>query len=116
MTAMIRCSIKDTWDNVQLLLAHGLEPLVENYFRNQGHEQEAYNWTQSTLHLICHAIRAMQVPQFAFVIQCYKAKLAAELEVCSTFRDLDAHTFLINAYVAIAAGREHEVAQPLQFD
>jgi hypothetical protein len=113
---MIHCSIEDTWDNVQLLLAQGLEPLVENYFRNHGNEEKEYHLVQSKLHLICNAIRAMDVPRFAFVIRCYKAKLRAELEVCSTFRDLDAHTFLINAYVAIAAGREHEVAQPLQFD
>ena len=107
--AMIHCNIKENWEDVQLLIANGLQPLVANYFRNQVYEVVEYHWTQSTLHLICNAIRVLAVPEFTFVIECYKDQLHAELKVCSTFRDLGAHTLLINAYAAIIAGRNDKV-------
>ena len=109
---MLRCNLQDTWKDALLLVAHGLQPLLENYFRNQVYDVDEYHWAQCTLHLICDAIRAMDVPEYQFVVQCYKARIRAELQVCSTFRDLDAHTFLLNAYAAIAAGRGHQVRRP----
>ena len=98
---MILCNIQQNWEDVRFLLAYGFENLVNLYFRNLSNDKDDYHWSQCLLHLLANAIRSLATPRFIFLVGCYRRLLCKELEGEVSFRHVNAHVFILNAFGVI---------------
>lgn len=103
------CDIQQNFKDVSYLRGRGFQNLTDAYFRNITSDIDAYHWSQSTLHLLATAIRALEHPQFNFVVQCYAGLLTADLENGANFREFGAHVFMVNAFAAIYIGKRSQL-------
>ena len=102
------CDIQQNFKDVCYLRGRGFQTLTDAYFRNITSDIDDYHWSQSTLHLLTRTIRALEHPQFHFVVQCYTGLLTADLESGANFREFGAHVFLVNAFAAIYIGKRSQ--------
>ena len=102
---MLLSNIEENFEDVRFLLGYGFGNLVNLYFRNLSNDKDEYHWSQCLLHLLANAIRALDTPHCRFIVQCYEGLLSTELKVERvSFRSVNAHVFLLNAFGAIDIG------------
>jgi hypothetical protein len=105
---MILCNIQQNWEDVRFLLGYGFENLVNLYFRNLSNDKDDYHLSQCLLHLLANAIRSLANPRFVFLVECYTRLLCKELEAEVSFRCVNAHVFILNAFGVIDKGARND--------